>query len=67
MEKQPRVLGAFRQRPLHLGVRFSQLPCRRQRPSQRIVSEDITPRVKFCSRKAKRRFRRLVARREIER
>src|ERR1043166_5905748 len=67
MEKQPRVLGAFRQCPLHLAVRFSQLACSSQRPGQRIVTEDITARVKFCSCKSKRRLWRLVSRREKER
>src|SRR5262245_7692344 len=67
MEKQPRVLGAFRQCALHLVPRFSQLARRSQRPGKRIVTEDITARVKFCSRKSKRRLRRLVSRCEKER
>src|SRR5262245_40977210 len=67
MEKQPRVLGAFCQRALHLAARLRQLACRRQRPGQSIVSEDITARIKFCSCKSKGSFRRLVSRCEIKR
>ena len=67
MEQQPRVLGAFRQCLLHLAVRFSQLACRGQRPSQRVVSEDVAARIKFRSRESKRRLRILVSRREKER
>ena len=67
MEQQARVLGAFRQCALHFAKRFGDVACRGERPSQRVVSEDITARIKFCSRKSKRRLRRLVSRREIER
>src|SRR5262245_344683 len=48
-------------------MRFRHLACCSQRPSQGIVTKDVTARVKFCSRESKRRLRRLVSRREIER
>jgi hypothetical protein len=66
MEKQARIFGAFCQCALHLALRFSQIPCRSQRPRQGVVTKHITTRTKFCPREAKRRFGRLVSRREIE-
>src|SRR5262245_59323993 len=65
MEKQPRVLGAFRQCELHLSLCFSQIACRSERPGQGIVTKDITTRTKFGSRKSKCCVRRHPSRREI--
>src|SRR5206468_8084005 len=67
MEKEPRVFGAFCQCALHFAMRFGEVTCRSQRPGKGVVSEDVTARTKFSSRKSKRRPRILVSRREKQR